>query len=221
MMRPYRISRVNGKVPLSHTLFQLMKGPQNLTCIQVHKFVVTALCVSQAVLGSLFVSTPSIFILFLNSSHKLFLYGVNTSNIQIARLQYLCRTQRISFFFKVGILDIKMEFLMVKVRYEISSRQRNAPIRSSSVPSTYRYREIHLVTRFLTLRVTNLRSVFIDSCWKTLGNHTSTCYHKRVKLLKDTHDGEKSGRPSLILEKFVQQIEEKVHNDRRVILDTL
>lgn len=48
---------------------------------------------------------------------------------------------------------------------------------------------------------------------------------KWVRLFKegrtDTHDEERSGRPSVISEELVQQVEKKVRDDRRVTLDTL
>lgn len=37
----------------------------------------------------------------------------------------------------------------------------------------------------------------------------------------DTHDEERSGRPSVVLEELVQQVNEKIRSDRRVTLDSL
>lgn len=54
-----------------------------------------------------------------------------------------------------------------------------------------------------------------------------TCQHvtKWIKLFKEgstgTHDEDRSGRPSVILENRVQQIKEKVCNDHCVTLVTL
>jgi len=48
---------------------------------------------------------------------------------------------------------------------------------------------------------------------------------KWVRLFKegrtDTHDEERCGRPSVISDELLQQVEEKVRDDRRVTLDAL
>lgn len=108
----------------------------------------------------------------------------------------------------------------------MSSQQPNASNSSSSNRSTYRRCEIRSVIRFLTLRNESAASIHRQLV-ETYESEVMTRQHvtKWVRLFKegrtDTHDEERCGRPSVISDELLQQVEEKVRDDRRVTLDAL
>lgn len=108
----------------------------------------------------------------------------------------------------------------------MSSQEPNASNSSSSNCSTYRRCEIRSVIRFLTLRNESAASIYRQLV-ETYGCEVMSRQNvtKWVRLFKDgridTHDEERCGRPSVISDELLQQVEEKVRDDRRVTLDTL
>lgn len=93
----------------------------------------------------------------------------------------------------------------VSVRYKTSSLQLNTSTSSSSVRSVHRRCEIRSVLRFLTFRnksAANIHCQFVE----TYGSEVTTRKYV-IKLFKkgrtDTHDEERSGRPSVISEELV------------------
>lgn len=80
--------------------------------------------------------------------------------------------------------------------------------------------------KFLTLRRNSAAEIH-RQLMETYGPDVMTCskVFKWVKEFKegrtDTHDEERSGRPSVVSEELVQQVDEKIRSDRRVTLDSL
>lgn len=101
------------------------------------------------------------------------------------------------------------------VRYEMSSQQSNASNSSSSNRSTYCRCEIRYVIRFLTLRNESAASIHRQLV-ETYGSEVMTRQYvtKRIQQFEegrtDTHDEERCGRLSVILDELLQQVEEKV-----------
>ncbi|XP_025156228.1 uncharacterized protein LOC112588985 [Harpegnathos saltator] len=107
----------------------------------------------------------------------------------------------------------------------MSSQQPNTSTSASSVRSTYSS-EIHSIIRFLTLRNESAASIhrqLVETYGSEVMNRQNVT--KWIRSFKegrtDTHDEERNGRPSVISENLVQQVEEKVRDDRRVTLNTL
>ncbi|XP_039618307.1 protein GVQW3-like, partial [Polypterus senegalus] len=82
------------------------------------------------------------------------------------------------------------------------------------------------VIKFLTLRRKSASEIHRQLV-ETYGPEVMLRQHvyKWVRSFKegrtDTHDEEKSGRPSLVSEELLQQVDEKIRSDRCVMIDTL